>query len=143
MSCRHWPKNTLTQMSFTNLWLYKIYFMKKFITKTLITSVAVLIAATLLSGISVPNAQTALLVALVLGLLNTFVKPILVVLTIPITLFTLGLFLLVINIIIVKWVATLVPGFIVYGWWAPLWFSLIVSFFTSIMEGFIKSDDAK
>ena len=130
-------------MSFTNLWLYKIYFMKKFITKTLITSVAVLIAATLLSGISVPNAQTALLVALVLGLLNTFVKPILVVLTIPITLFTLGLFLLVINIIIVKWVATLVPGFTVYGWWAPLWFSLIVSFFTSIMEGFIKSDDAK
>ena len=117
--------------------------MKKFITKTLITSVAVLIAATLLSGISVPNAQTALLVALVLGLLNTFVKPILVVLTIPITLFTLGLFLLVINIIIVKWVATLVPGFTVNGWWAPLWFSLIVSFFTSIMEGFISNDDRK
>jgi putative membrane protein len=77
--------------------------MQKFITKTLITSVAVLIASYLLSGIDVPNAQTALLVAVVLGLLNSFVRPILIVLTIPITLFTLGLFLLVINILIVKW----------------------------------------
>jgi len=113
--------------------------MQKFITKTLITSVAVLIAAYMLSGINVPNAQTALMVALVLGLLNTFVKPILVVLTIPITLFTLGLFLLVINIIIVKWVATLVPGFTVAGWWSALWFSIIVSFFTSLIEGFVKN----
>ena len=113
--------------------------MQKFITKTLITSVAVLIAAYMLSGINVPNAQTALMVALVLGLLNTFVKPILVVLTIPITIFTLGLFLLVINIVIVKWVATLVPGFTVNGWWSALWFSLIVSFFTSLIESFVKN----
>ncbi len=117
--------------------------MQKFITKTLITSVAVLIASVMLSGINVPDAQTALLVAVVLGLLNTFVKPVLVILTIPITLFTLGLFLFVINIIIVKWVATLVPGFAVKSWWAALWFSIIVSFFTSIIEGFIKTDDRK
>lgn len=116
--------------------------MQKFITKTLITSVAVLIAAYLLSGINITGGPlTALLVAFVLGLLNTFVKPILVVLTIPITLFTLGLFLFVINIIIVKWVATLVDGFTVTNWWAALWFSIIVSVFTSFIEGFIKTEE--
>jgi putative membrane protein len=117
--------------------------MQKFITKTLITSVAVIIASYLLTGINVPNAQTALLVAVVLGLLNNFVKPILVVLTIPITLVTLGLFLFVINIIIVKWVATLVPGFTVTGWWAALWFSIIVSVFTSFIERLIKTEEDK
>ncbi len=113
--------------------------MQKFITKTLITSVAVLIASYLLSGINVPNAQTALLVAVVLGLLNSFVKPILVVLTIPITLFTLGLFLLVINILIVEWAADLVKGFTVKSWWSALWFSIIVSVFTTVIEGLVKS----
>lgn len=113
--------------------------MQKFITKTLITSVAVLIASYLLSGINVPNAQTALLVAVVLGLLNSFVRPILIVLTIPITLFTLGLFLLVINILIVKWAAALVTGFTVKDWWAALWFSIIVSIFTTVIEGLVKS----
>jgi putative membrane protein len=117
--------------------------MQKFITKTLITSVGVIIASYLLTGINVPNAQTALLVAVVLGLLNNFVKPILVVLTIPITLVTLGLFLFVINIIIVKWVATLVSGFTVTNWWAALWFSIIVSVFTSFIERLIKTEEEK
>lgn len=117
--------------------------MNKFITKTLISSVAVLIASYMLAGINVPNAQTALLVALVLGLLNTFIRPVLIILTIPITIFTLGLFLLVINILIVKWVATLVPGFRVDDWWAALWFSIIVSIFTSLIEGFIGSREQK
>jgi putative membrane protein len=118
--------------------------MQKFIAKTLITSVAVIIASYLLSGIHISGGtSTVLLVAVVLGLLNNFVKPILIVLTIPITLFTLGLFLLVINIIIIKWVATLVPGFTVSNWWAALWFSIIVSIFTSLIEGLIKTEEKK
>jgi len=112
--------------------------MVQFFLKTLVTAVAVLIAAYLLDGVTVNSSLTAVLVAAVLGLLNSFIKPILIFLTIPITVLTLGLFLLVINILIVKWTSEIVPGFAVEGWWPALLFSLIVSFVTSIIEGFIK-----
>ncbi len=109
--------------------------MNKFLLKTLVTSVAVLLAAFLLhSGVRVDNTITAILVAVVMGLLNNFIKPILIILTIPITIFTFGLFLLFINVIIVKWTSDIVPGFRVAGWLYALLFSLIVSFFTSIIE---------
>ena len=73
--------------------------MIKFITKAILTSVAVLFADFLLDGITIQDTLTAMIVAVVLGLLNTFVKPIFIVLTIPITVVTLGLFLIVINIL--------------------------------------------
>jgi putative membrane protein len=115
--------------------------MGKFFAKTIATALAVLFAAYVLKGVQVDSTVTALLVALVLGLLNSFIKPILVVLTIPITILTLGLFLLVINIFIVKWVASLVPGFtIAAGWFTPLIFSLVVSFVASIIEAIIGTN---
>jgi putative membrane protein len=92
--------------------------MAKFFAKTVATALAVLFAAYILKGVDVDGTGTALIVALVLGLLNSFIKPILIVLTIPITIVTLGLFLLVINIIIVKWAAGLVDGFTVDGWFS-------------------------
>lgn len=117
--------------------------MEKFLGKALITAVAVLLANYLIEGVHVNSTITAILVAIVLGLLNTFVKPVLILFTIPITVLTLGLFLLVINIIIVKWVATLVPGFRVDGWWPALLFSIVVSIFSALIQGLIKSDDSK
>jgi putative membrane protein len=114
--------------------------MGKFFAKTIATAVAVLFAAYILKGVHVDNTVTALIVAVVLGLLNSFIKPILIILTIPITLVTLGLFLLVINIIIVKLAASLVPGFTVDGWLYALIFSLVVSFVSSIIEGIIGTD---
>ena len=117
--------------------------MGKFFTKTIATALAVLFAAYILNGIHVDNTITALLVAVVLGLLNSFIKPILIILTIPITLFTLGLFLLVINIIIVKWAASIVSGFTEDGWFAALLFSLVVSFISSVIEGIIGSGAEK
>ena len=112
--------------------------MIKFITKAILTSVAVLFAAYILDGVSVDSTLTAMIVAVVLGLLNTFVKPILIVLTIPITIFTLGLFLFVINILIVYWASEIVPGFKVNGWGWALLFSLIVSFTSSFLERLIN-----
>lgn len=113
--------------------------MGKFFAKTVATAVAVLFAAYVLKGVQVDNSVTALLVALVLGLINSFIKPILVLLTIPFTVLTLGLFLLVINILIIKWVAAIVPGFTVDGWLSALMFSLLVSFVSSLIEGIIGS----
>jgi len=111
--------------------------MGRFFIRTVATSLAVLFAAWLLKGVQVDSTLTALIVALVLGLLNTFIKPILVLLTIPITVVTLGLFLLVINIIIVMLAEDIVPGFSVNGWLTALFFSLIVSFVASLIEKLI------
>lgn len=111
--------------------------MPSFITKLLINTVAALVAAYLLSGVHINSVTTALLVAVVLALLNTFIKPILVILTIPITVLTLGLFLLVINVLIIKWTASLVDGFSVDNWLWALLFGLVVSIVSSILESLL------
>ncbi|MCX6208142.1 MAG: phage holin family protein [Bacteroidetes bacterium] len=110
----------------------------KFITKAILTSVAVLLASYLLDGVTVDSTLTAMIVAVVLGLLNTFIKPILIVLTIPFTIVTLGLFLIFINIIIVYWASEIVKGFKVDSWFSALLFSLIVSFTSSLLEKWIN-----
>jgi putative membrane protein len=102
--------------------------------KILFTAVAAYLAAKLLPGVHIPDVKTTLIVALVLALLNAFLKPILVALTIPITIITLGLFLLVINILIIFLAARIVPGFSVDGWLSALLFSLIVSVITYILD---------
>ena len=117
--------------------------MVKFLSKALLTTVGVLLASYLLSGVTVKDPLTAMIVAIVLGLLNSFIKPIFIILTIPITIFTLGLFLLVINILIVKWAADLVPGFDVDGWFTALFFGFIVSIVTSLLEKMIGSKEEK
>ncbi len=117
--------------------------MGKFFTKTIATAVAVLIVAYLLNGVKVDNSITALLVATVLGLLNNFIKPILILLTIPFTLLTMGLFLVVINVFIIYVVAEIVPGFHIQGWFTAFIFGLLVSFFTSIIESIIGRPSEK
>jgi len=115
--------------------------MGRFFTKTIATAVAVLIVAYLLSGVTIDNTVTALLVAVVLSLLNNFVKPILVILTIPFTVLTLGIFLLFINVFIIQLVDKIVPGFEVNGWWTALFFSFLVSLFTAIVESILGRPD--
>lgn len=95
--------------------------------RLLITAIAAYFAAKFIPGITISDMKTAIIVALVLAILNTFLKPILVLLTIPITIITLGLFLLVINIIIIYLAAYLIPGFEVSGILAALIFSLVLA----------------
>lgn len=107
----------------------------KYFFKIIVTSFAVVISSYLLSGgIHVNNYITAILVALVLSILNIFLKPILVLLTIPATIFSFGLFLLVINAIMIIITASLVDGFRVdsFGW--AFVFSIILSLVTFILE---------
>jgi putative membrane protein len=110
----------------------------RFVGKILVTALSAIIAAKLLPGVAIDKGTTAILVALVLGLLNTFVKPLLVFLTIPFTLLTLGLFLLVINMLIVKWTSDIVHGFRIDNWWAALWFSILLTLVTSVIESLIR-----
>ena len=100
----------------------------------LVTALVVLLTSYLLGGVSVDSFWTALIVALVLAVLNTLVKPLLVILTIPLTVLTLGLFLLVINGIIILMADALVNGFTVANFWWALLFSIIVTIIMSIYE---------
>jgi putative membrane protein len=85
----------------------------------------------ILDGVHIQSFVTALILAIVLGLLNVIVKPILIILTLPITLFTFGLFLFVINALIILLAAKFVNGFRVDGFWWALLFSLLLSILTS------------
>lgn len=108
-----------------------------FIGRILISAVAAIIAAYFLNGVHIDNSITAILLALVLALLNSFVKPILIILTIPITILTLGLFLIVLNVLMIEWAANLIPGFTVDSWWDALWFSLLLSLATSLLNNLV------
>lgn len=104
----------------------------------LINGLAVYITAHVLSGIFVDNFLTAIIVSVVLGLVNTFIKPILFILTLPVTILTLGLFTFVINALMVCLVATFVPGFHVNGFWAALFFSLVLSLVSWVLRSLTK-----
>lgn len=105
--------------------------------RILITSGLVLLIAHFMPGVHVANFTTALIVAIVLGLLNIFIKPILVILTLPVTIITLGLFLLVINALIILLCTKIVGGFSVDTFWTALIFSIILSVLQSIMNGIL------
>ena len=110
-----------------------------FLVRLFFTWIAIIIASYILPGIHISDFVSALIAAAVLALLNTFVKPLLVILTIPITILTLGLFLLVINALIVMMGARLVPGFTVDSFWWALGFSLVVSLIVSLLSGMDKA----
>jgi len=100
----------------------------KLLAYLIINGFAVFLADYLLADVFVADALTAVIVAIVFGMLNTFLKPILTLLTLPLTILSLGLFLIIINIVIVFLTSQIVPGFQVVGWLAALLFTLIVSF---------------
>lgn len=103
----------------------------------LISSVAVYFTAWLLPGVSVKSFGASVLVAIVLGILNATLKPILQFISFPITILTLGLFLLVINTVIILIASWLMSSFHVENFWWALLFSVIMSIIISIMESFV------
>jgi len=105
----------------------------RLIIRILISTIAVLVADLLLRGVHAEDFKTGLLVAIVLGVLNAVVRPILVLLTLPVTVVTLGLFVLVINAAMVMLAARIVPGFTVNGFWWALAFSVVMWAVQSIL----------
>lgn len=105
-----------------------------FIIKLILSAVAVLLTAYLLPGVSITDFWVALVVAALLAILNATLKPILVLLTIPITMVTLGLFLLVINALIILAIDVMIDDFVVRGFWWALLFSVVLSLIVSIFD---------
>tara|TARA_B100000745_G_scaffold223426_1_gene149150 strand:+ start:2282 stop:2626 length:345 start_codon:yes stop_codon:yes gene_type:complete len=110
------------------------------LSKILLGAFSLLIAAKLIVGVEVHGLYVAIVAALVLGLLNTIVKPILVVLTLPITIITLGLFTFVINALLFLFAASFLEGFAVEGFLPALLGSLVVSVVNTIGLRFIGKD---
>lgn len=106
--------------------------------RLLINALAVFIIAHLLGGVEVNGYVGAIIVALVLAILNLLVKPILIIFTLPVTILTLGLFLLVINALIILLADKLIDGFGVNGFWTALIFSILLSILQSILHTIFK-----
>lgn len=105
----------------------------KFLIHLAVSALSIMAAAWLLPGVHVTGFFTAVIVAIVLGLLNALVRPLLILLTLPVTILTLGLFLLVINVLMIYFASGLVDGFHVDGFFTALFFSVLVSLISSVL----------
>ena len=112
--------------------------MKGLIFRWLILSVAIMVSAHLLAGIHVDGYGTALISALVLGILNAFFRPILFILTLPINVLTLGLFTFVINAVLLLMTSGIIGGLVVDGFGSALFGSLIISLISLLLSSFIS-----
>jgi putative membrane protein len=114
----------------------------KLVMRIVVTSIIAFGLSYILTGIAIDSFWTAIILAIVLAVLKAIIKPLLILLTLPITLVTLGLFLFVINALIILLASKLVPGFTVDGFWWALIFSLLLSLCTSLLYK-EKEDDGK
>ncbi len=113
----------------------------KFLLKLLLTAVAVFALQKVLPGISVESYTYSIWVALLIGILNIFVRPILIFLTLPATLITLGLFLFVINALMIQLAGYFLDGFTVASFWWALLFSILLSILQPILHSILGEED--
>jgi putative membrane protein len=114
-----------------------------FIIRLLITAVVAYGLTYILTGVHITDFKAAIIFAIVMAVLNTIIKPLFIILTIPITIFTLGLFLLVINAIMILLADKLMDNIRVDGFWWALIFSVLLSVFSSGLQSMFKSDKEK
>jgi putative membrane protein len=112
-----------------------------FVLRLLVNALAVLITAYLIPGIHIDEPGWAIVIAAVLVVLDTILKPIMIILTLPVTIFTFGLFLLVINALVVLLAAQIVPHFDVGSFWSALGFSIVLAIIQSIFENLASKQD--
>ncbi len=104
----------------------------------LVLTISIILTSYLVDGIYVESFFSALFAALVLGILNALFRPVLIVITLPINILTLGLFTFVINALLLKMVSGVVPGFYVYGFWSAVFGSLIISLVSWLLSSFVS-----
>ncbi len=105
----------------------------------IVNALALLALPYLFDSIRVDGLYTALVTALVLGLLNTLIRPILILLTLPINILTLGLFTFVINGLLFWFVASFVKGFIVMGFWPAVWGAIVYSIISWALSALVRT----
>lgn len=111
----------------------------KIFTHLLVSTIAIIITDYLLQGASV-TLVGAVVLAVVLGIINIFIKPVVKMITLPITILTLGIFSLVINALFILLAAKVVPGFVVAGFWSAFWFSIVLSLISALFNRFEEKE---
>ena len=114
--------------------------MKEFFLHLILTAVALLVVANVVSGVVVGGFGSALIAALILGVVNAIVRPIMVVLTLPLTIVTLGLFLFVVNALMLWLASALVPGFEITGFGAALIGSVLLTILNVLISWLVPKD---
>jgi putative membrane protein len=112
--------------------------MKGIIIRWLLLTAAIMFASYVLDGIHVKGFFTALFAAAILGILNAFFRPILIILTLPINILSLGLFTFIINAVLLKMASGVISGFEVYGFWSAVFGSLLISLISWVLSSFIN-----
>lgn len=111
--------------------------MEGFLIRAVVVGIGLWLASKIFGGVAFNSGETLIAAALLLGVVNAFVRPVIIILTLPITLLTLGLFLLVINALMIMLVAWLLPGFMVAGFWSAVGAAIVVSLTSWVMSGWI------
>lgn len=106
----------------------------KILINLLVTAATLILVTYIVPGIHIDSFLTACIAALVLGVLNVLVRPVLIVLTLPVTILTLGIFIFIINASLFLFVASFVDGFVVESFWAALFGSLLTSIISSLLQ---------
>ncbi|MGD9387169.1 MAG: phage holin family protein [Gammaproteobacteria bacterium] len=113
--------------------------MNGFLVRMLISAISLWLAALVVPGMHLEGILTVLGAALVLGIVNAFIRPVVVLLTLPLTIITLGLFLLVVNAMMLGLVSAMFAGFSISGFWSAVFGAIFVSFFSWLASAFIGS----
>lgn len=116
--------------------------LRPFFMRVLVMSIAVFLAVTVVPGIESDSLGAAVAAVLVLTLLNTLLRPLLYLLSLPLIVLSLGLFLVVINALLLQLTAALVKGFTVAGFWASFWGALVISVVSAILNGILAVEHA-
>jgi putative membrane protein len=114
--------------------------MKGLLIRFVVTGTAVLLTAEIVPGIEVEGPSAGIAVVILLALLNALVRPVLYLLSLPFIILTLGLFMVVINALLIQLVSFLVKGFVVEGFWPAFWGAVLISVVSSILNLFISED---
>jgi putative membrane protein len=112
--------------------------LKGILIRWLLLTISIILTSYLVDGIVVASFSSALFAALVLGILNALFRPILLIITLPINILTLGLFTFVINALLLKMVSGVVSGFHVHGFWSAIFGSLIISLVSWLLSSFVS-----
>lgn len=115
--------------------------MKEFLFRWGITTLAVMGASHLISGISYSSVGTLFAAALLLGIINALIRPLLLLLSLPFIIITMGFFILVINALLLMFVSAVVPGFHVDGFWSALFAGIVIGFISWLLSCFFRSSD--
>jgi putative membrane protein len=117
--------------------------MRNFVIRWLITTVAVMVASAFISGIRYDSVGALIGAALLLGILNAFVRPVLLILGAPLILLTLGIFILIVNGLMLYWVPSIVSGFHVDGYGSAFWGAIVIGIVSWLLSAFFRGSDGR